>query len=440
MKPILRDVTTRPAPWSAVAAVCALLVGTALVLSWQALALAADGSFYLVQVVGTESVFGPDARVLANVVRQAPVLLALGGGVTDTHVLALLLGLGQLVLPAVVWSLAVILSRADRIVFAAVVMTAGMCLGSTWFFSVSESTVAVPLTVLVAVLLWQPGKWRSATAGIAVVAGLLLVASYETALLTGAVLALWSAWRASRAAARAERLGCASLATLSLASVVVALAGMRSGVNPTSSQSILYFVVSLEPWQFYVALVGTAAVLTALGWLRGTSRWIALALGLCALAVGTVALEPSAVTAFQARGGAVIAAFLLELFLLWRWVASGPGSGAVIEEAPRRLLVAIPVAVVAAMVAASIVPLGRWSRSLDSFRERVNSRSGVVDVAEVLPPGRREVVWGWTASSLSLLVRSRPDAATLVDSNPSLVPFPPTEARSQLGDEYRWGG
>ena len=438
--PILRRVMPRPTPSSAVAAVCALLVGGALVLAWQALALAADGSFYLVQVAGTESLFGPDSRVLANLVRQAPVLLAVVAGVTDTHLLAILLGVGQLVVPAIVWSLAVALSRSDRIVFGAVAMTAAVCAGATWYFSVSESTLAVPLTVLAGVLLWRPESWGWFSAGVAVVVGAVLVASYETGVLTGAVLAVWSGWRATQAAGRLELVGCASLAALSVASFVVALVGTRTGVNPTSSQSMLYFVVSLEPWQFYLLLAGIVSVVAALGWLGGPLKWAALTLGLCALALGIVALEPSPVTAFASRGGAAVAAFVLVVFLCWRWAKSSIDSDSGRQELSQRLLVAIPVAVVAAAVIANIIALRDWSRSLDAFRDQVNSTSGAVDPIEVLPPDRREVLWGWTSSSLSLLVRSRPDAGVLVDSNPSFVPFPPTEAHTQLGDEYRWGG
>ncbi|MCI0636488.1 MAG: hypothetical protein L0206_21600, partial [Actinobacteria bacterium] len=62
----------------------------------------------------------------------------------------------------------------------------------------------------------------------------------------------------------------------------------------------------------------------------------------------------------------------------------------------------------------------------------------VVLAVDVLPDGRRAVLWGWTATSLSLLVRSDPTAGVLVDRNPSFVPFPPSEARAQLGDEFTW--
>ena len=78
--------------------------------------------------------------------------------------------------------------------------------------------------------------------------------------------------------------------------------------------------------------------------------------------------------------------------------------------------------------------------SLDAFRTAVNGSDGVVDVADALPADRRAVVWGWTASSLSLLLRGDASAGILVDRDPSFVPFPPAEARAQIEDEYTWGG
>ena len=62
--------------------VCALLVGTAWVLTLQSLALAADGSFQLAQVLGTGEVYGLDARILGAFVHQSAVVMAARAGVT----------------------------------------------------------------------------------------------------------------------------------------------------------------------------------------------------------------------------------------------------------------------------------------------------------------------------------------------------------------------
>jgi hypothetical protein len=432
---------SRPMPGFAIVTVCALLVGTASLMAARSIALAADGAFQLVRVLGTGDVYGFDARILGAATHQAAVIVAARAGLEDTQLLALLLGVGQLIVPAVVWSLAIALSREDRLVCAAVAMIAGLNAGATWFFNVVELVLAVPLTTLVAVLLWRPRTWRWREVAIAALASVVLVASYETAMLSGAVLAAWAVWRRARSTARAERVGCALVAGLAVLSVLVAVAGTGSGPNPTHSQSLLYFVVSLEPWPFYLALTGIAALLLGLGpWLRGTSATVSLALGSCALIAAAVGLEPGPVTAFQARGGAAVAGFLLELFLWWRWIERRDATAEGMPLARQRLLVAAPIVFVATMLAANIGPVGSWSRSLDTFRTQVNRDVGVIDVHEAVPPDRREVVWGWTSSSLSLLVRNDSTAAILFDRRPSLLPFPPGDARSQLPDEYTWGG
>lgn len=428
---------TRPVPWTVVIATCALLVGAAVVMATQSLALAADGSFQLLQVLRTEDAFGLDARILGAWARQAPVVLAIRAGVTDTHLLTLLFGAGQLLVPAVAWCLAILLSRTNALICTAVTLTAGLCAGAIWLFSVLESVVAVPLTILVAVLLWRPQPWRGRDLTLAVLASFVLVASYETALVTGAVLAVWAAWRARRARHRLERYGCVAVSALSAASVVVAAAGTQLGTNRTNSQSLAYFVVSLEPGPFYLALLGIAAVIVGLSpWLPGTPRVLTLAAGCGVLLVSVVAFDASIVTAFQARGGTAVAALLLIAFLCWSWAR--PAASA-LPLAPR-LVAAVPLLFVAGMMAANVRVIESWSDSLDAFRAAVGQRQGIVVDVEALPSNDRTVLWSWTSSSLSLIVRPRADAAILVNRDPPLVPFPPEDARAQLDDAFTWRG
>jgi hypothetical protein len=324
-------------------------------------------------------------------------------------------------------------------------MIAGLSAGATWFVNVGEIVLAVPLTVLIAVLLWQPRAWRSREAVLAIAAAIVLVASYETAMLTGAVLALWATWRATGASTRTEATGLWIVAALSALSVAVAFWGTHAGANPTHSQSLLYHVVSLEPWSFYAGLAGIAAVCAGAGpWCGATARRVLLVGGAVVLGVSVIGLEPDPVTAFQARGGAAIAGFLLELFLLWRWIEGRRGTSRSDPDPDpdaRRvdlLLVAIPIAFVASMAVVNVQPVVSWSRSLDAFRVHVDRTQGDAIAADVLPVGRRDVLWGWTASSLSLLVRESPTSGILVDRNPSFIPFPPADAREQLADAFTW--
>jgi len=428
-------------PLVTVAALCASLIALASALAVHSVALAGDGAFQLVSILSTGEGVGAPSRTFATHAQQGPVVVASWAGVVDTQVLATLLGLGQIVLPAFAWSLAIVLCRRDRLVCATVSMLAGLSAATTWFLGASELVLAAPLTVLVAVFLWQPRPLRARDTVVAVAAASILVASYETALVTGVVLTIWGAWRATTGSSgMTDRVACVLVASLSAASAVVAVWGTQTGANPTHSRSLLYFVVSLEPWPFYVALLGITAVVAGLGpWLTGHARSGALVLGTAAIAVAVVAIQPNPVRAFQARGGVAIAVCAAVLFLWWRWIASRrgeatPGAG----RREERLLVVVPVAFMVALVVASVQPIHEWSRSLEVFRAEVNRTQGVVHALDVLPPQRRDVLWGWTASSLSLVVRASPDAGVLADRDPAYVPFSAEDAREQLADEYVW--
>lgn len=443
----------RPVPLSVVAVVCLLLLATASLMALYSLALAGDGSYYLVRVIGTENVFGPDARVLGNAVRQAPVLLTVRLGLSDTHLLAVLLGIGQLVVPAAVWSVALVSSRAQSLAFSAVAITAGICAGTTWYFSVSENVLAVPLTVLVAVLLWLPQPWRWGHVALATIASTVLVASYETAALTGAVLALWATWRAARSSSRLERFGNAIVALLSAVSAIHGAAWIVAARGQANAQSLLLDMLSVDPWGLYVALASGFVLIYALTPRPDRRlRWICYAAGALGAAATTLRLVMSSRNVFEAsfdayaaRGGAVLAALVLELFLFALWsrnrrpALSKPASSvaSVVHDEPRWPLF-VPVLFVGAMVFADLQGLGRWSRSLDTFRAEVDTAVGVVSIDDVLPRDRQQAVWGWTSSSLSLIVRGDAGAGVLVNTSPFYVPFPPSSAREQLADKYTW--
>jgi len=402
----------------------------------QGLALAGDGSYYLVRILGTNQFFdslGP--RMFANVVRETPVLFAAWGGLTDTHALTVLHGVGQLMFPALIWSAAILLTRTDRIVFCAVALTATLCALTTWLFSVSEGVLAVALTALVAVLLWRR-EWHWAHALTAMAASLVLVASYETALVTGVAFAAWGTWRARRAISPPDRIGSIGVAVLSLFSICGAGLGMAMP-GPGNARSFLYFVFSLEPWGLFVALAGVAALVSAMATMdAGHARTALVGVGTLLLAVGVVGLDVNTVTAFEARGGSAVAAVLLAGFLFWNWAVELRG------EAPRNAaptwLLGVPVLFAAATVGLLLTASTSWALSLNYFRDEVNRGPRIAEAERVVPVGKRQVLWDWTAASLSLIVRSRASSGVLVDRDPSYVPFLPEDARDQLDDSYVW--
>ena len=429
----------RPVPNWSVVAVCTMLLGTALVLTWQGLALAADGPYYLVEILATGSVFGADPRVLTNVVRQAPVLLGAKAGVTDTHVLTIALGVGQLVFPAAVWAVSAILARRSPLAFAAVAVTAGVCAAATWFCSVSESVTALALTALVAVLLAQRAPWGWGLAALASATSLVLVASYETAVATGAIAALWAFVRARGSVSLPDRAGAAIVAVSSIAAIGVAVAGSFAEQNDSNSKSFLYFVVSLQPTAVY-ALLGCGALLVgSLAMPAGPTRWAVLTVAVAGtfVAAGTLEVTPS--RAYAARGASVIAVVALQILLAALWFRDRRSNAPSVEARTiHRWEAWLPAAFVAVMCATNLIALRDWSRSVDAFRAGVEATDGFAYVDDVVPSDRQRAVWGWTGTSLSLVVRSTPSDGVLVDREPSYVPFPPEQAREQLPDKYVW--
>jgi hypothetical protein len=421
-----------------VVAACLLLVATASAMAVGAVSLTADGPFYLVRILGTDDLLTTNARLFGNALRQAPVLLAARSGLTETYGLSVLLGVGQIVLPAVVWSVAIVLSRANLLAFAAVTMTAGLSAGMTWLANVSESVLALPLTLLVAVLLWQPRPWRVGHAALAVAASVVLVASYESALVTGALLAIWSVWRARISTARPDRWGGITVAVASVLSMVVAVGGALTGKGSTNAQSSLYFMASGDPWPFYVAFLGGLLLLAALAARNGGLRWTLLGLGGVATVLAVSGWTATPAVAFQARGGAAMAASLAVLFLWALWLGERLPNVPDTARSGAAWLVVVPVVFVAALTLANLGGVARWTCSVDAFRTEVDRARGIVPEDEVLPPDRRVVVWDWTSSSLSLIVRRDAGAGILVDRNPSWTPFPPAVARTQLDDVYTW--
>lgn len=420
---------------------CGLLVGTSALMAVQKLALTADGSYFLVRVLQDETVFGPPGRYFADAIRQLPVLVGVWSGATSTSALSIAHGGGQLVLPALAWSVAILLVRRDGPISFAVVTGAGVCAANTWLFSVSETVLSVPLIVLVGVLLWQPRPWTLWHALLAATTAIVLVASYETAVLLGPLLAVWAAWRFRVARSSIERAGCAIVACASAASVGVAIVGVTAaGPGGRHAQSFLYYLVALEPWPLYVAFAGGALVVVGLELTaRPVIRRAVLAVGVGALILGVIQTEATVAAAYEARGGASAIAAALVLYLWWRW-ATDRTRGVSRPDASRWVVVAVPIGVVAASAVVLLGASRAWVLDLDSFRSAVRGHDGLAFAEDVLPRDRSGALWDWTSLYLSLVVRADSNEAILLDRNPSYVPFSAERARARLPHKYDWDG
>jgi len=159
----------------------AAVFGCSLVLLVTSTSLVGDGSAYLLSAIQTGQPFPRlPGRQGINFVREGPLLLAVHQGVTNTHVLTVLEGVGFLLFPALVWMLTIVHARGSRVRFTLVTISCSLCFATMIFFSVSELTLALPLVVLVSVLLTQPTPWSGLSAALAIVATGCLCFSHES--------------------------------------------------------------------------------------------------------------------------------------------------------------------------------------------------------------------------------------------------------------------
>jgi hypothetical protein len=300
-------------------------------------------------------------------------------------------------------------------------------------FNVSEAVLAASLTALLAALLWQPRWcWRHAT--LAAASSLVLVATYETVVLSGALFAGWAVLRRRREAGAADRIGSFVVAMLSVLSIITTFVGFTR-LGGRGANSFVYHLASLDPRGLFIALAGAVLLVGSMAALRPSRVRLGLAIaGTLLLAAGAATLDLTMSSAFDARAGSSLAAIVLAVFLFWQWVTRAQGS----NETPGWLL-AVPVVFAVACTGLLLVASTTWSHGLDAFRADVNRGSGIAVARSVLPENRRQVLWDWPEPSLSLVVRANPSARILVASDPSYVPFAPQQAREQLDDSYVWG-
>lgn len=426
-----------PVPRAAAAAFSAALVAAALYLTAQATSIAADGAYFLLRIIDDGSLHGQSTRSFALAVRQAPTLVGVWLGTTDTYLLAVLLGVGQLVLPALIWIAALLLARRDTVVFCSVLLTASICWATTALFSVGELSFAMPLALLVAVLLWLPAPWAARHAVAAAVAAFLLTRSHEASLFLAGVLVPWAGVRAYAAGGRLERIACGLVAVSGVATIAIAVPEIRRREDDPSAANLASSVVHLLPIEIYALLVVAVCVLVVSFVPVGRAARLA-AVGLGALG-GVVALYGLFATrgdAYSGRGGALLVAWLCVVLLLGLWNGRRLGrSAGPVAPAPAAVWVCVAVACVP--LAAVVLRAETWGDSLAAFRTAVVTREGLVPAASVVPSDS-PVLWNATAPTLSLLVRSQPGDAILLDGEGILQPFPAARAREHLADRYTW--
>ncbi len=416
----------------------AAVVACSLVLLVTNSSLVGDGPYYLLRAIQNGGPIQVAGRQGINSVREAPLLLALHLGVTNTHALTVFQGVGFVIFPALVWILAIVLARHSRVRFTLVTISCGLCFGTLIFFSVDELTPTLPLVVLASVLLTQPTPWSAPSAVLAMVSTGLLFFSHE-AVVPCAVLLIASALvRITARLGRTDTAASAVVLALSVAVLGGALWTLVFWPNPSShtffnlsASSVLLSIGAL----FILGWVALHGRMAGMEWLR----WSLLAVALPFIVFGiwlAIIDGPNAAYSSRATGLSVAAALQLALLVDWVLRRSDQARYSIMPStSATRVATAFLVAV---MIIPTVCAL-RWSTVIADFRSTITQRTGVIPAADIRTTPE-SYLWSWTNPTLSLVLRSSSNNAVV--QNPttnSFNPFSIDTAQRQILSEYRWG-
>ena len=427
---------------SGVVLVCAAAVfGCSLVLLVTNSSIVADGSYYVLRAIHTGGPFQLAGRWDINLVREAPLLLAIHGGVTNTHDLAVFEGLGFLVFPALVWILAIVYSRGSRVRFTLVTISCALCFAMMIFDSVSELTLAIPLLVLASVVLTEPTPWPSRSAVLAIVSTGLLFFSHESIVPCAVLLGVTAVVRIRAHLGSTDTRASMAVLVLSVAIVGGAVCTLVLWPNPNSNSFL-----NLPPSTVFLGM----GALCVLGWavLYGREfglsslRWVLLILAVpCTVNGIRLAIRDGVIAAYWSRGACLTLVVALQLLLLADWIIRLRGTDPV--RLPVRLSPGAAKGAAAFLVVLLVIPTVcalRWSTFIGDFRQTIMQHKGIVPESDVPSRLGSSYVIDWTNTSLSVILRSSTNNAVVENaSTATVVPFGIDLAEQQIPLAYRWG-
>src|SRR5258708_14437693 len=182
-------------PEFAYRAVVVLLWALVAVNSWVCRGLFWDGASFLAIVLDTRTCheFYP-ARADVAWVPQAPVLLLIKAGVSDTRVLSIVYSATLFALPTALYHFALWRVRTDAVLLGAILAILAVVYLPTWFFIIGEyHTTYAAATAAMAIVLTGRGPSRRDGA-ILCGLGALCLASYEAMIYLGPFLAAATLW------------------------------------------------------------------------------------------------------------------------------------------------------------------------------------------------------------------------------------------------------
>ena len=427
------------------AMVC-LLWALALYHSWACRGLFVDGSGFLVQIVLREWFFDfYPPRLYAMILGQVPLVVGVKLGITDLHVLAMLLSFGLFGLPTVLFHMGLARAKHDPVLMAVVLAAIGIVFLTTSFFIVGEYNSAYAIGILTAVHLVTIRRLNLLDALFLLAIAVLAVRTYEAMIYLGPLLAImigWTLWR--------HKFRPIVPALIYVVSAVFVLLGMAvaidSIVHPWSAEHLdETYVTAANFWQNMQFDFAFAAALVVVLWgfVRPSDLlqlrpyfWAGICLAILLLspllALTDTLVRPLAKSQYVARtaGGVVIVAMIAFIWAYGSGVADRLKVFAVLREpvAHGRFLV-FACLIVLANLPSDLFLTQTWINYLGAIRQTVRAHSGVV-AFEDTPLARRPhllLVENWILPSQSLVMRSKEGDGVIAPPKTftDWVPFPP---------------
>jgi hypothetical protein len=427
----------------------AIVIALAIVQAAFSQALYGDGAWLALYVIehGSWMLVDP-ARLHAQWLNQAPLVLAVRSGIHDTHALTMLYTLGQVAVPAAAYALALAYARRTHLLTAGILVAIAIAYLNAGFVSHGEYVWAYAIATLVFAILLRDEPLRTRDAVVLVACGALALRVYEAFVYFGPLAFALALVRLStdspRSQLRVQAL-VALFAFLAAAAAAISLWAIWFPRDPNNAAGALALGPVLRNAQLLVTL-GAAAALAVSALARGralatASVGIALA---CALAIAFVPpVWALPIQHYLARtfAGMCLFALFTGLALLRFAPRAGAFAWTPAWSGQRAPLAAASLALVAALAVPFAAKSLGWNAFIAEYRDLVNSRRGVVALEDtpLVREGRREYVWWWTNPSLSHLLGDGPEHAVIRNEIgwTGWQPFDPSVPRAAMLP-YSW--
>lgn len=150
--------------------------------------LYADGAYFLLEILRTEKFFDFDkTRLFAQIITQAPVILAINSGINDVNLLIRIHSFGLIAIPIGFW-IATLLVHIRTNYFWLFLLSFSVTYLNSGFFSVGEYNLCYSVTAFCAALLIKDGKLGVADSSALLLSAFALTRLYESMVFLGPML------------------------------------------------------------------------------------------------------------------------------------------------------------------------------------------------------------------------------------------------------------